>query len=87
MTGPASVQQWSFRAPVWQWREGTWRFVTVPEAVSDEVDEAVGDEAAEVVGGLGLHAGGDLLGEEFEEEVRHGGGSEGTGWRGAPCDG
>ena len=49
MTGPASAQQWSFRAPVWQWREGSWRFVTVPEAVSDEVDEAVGDGA----GGFG----------------------------------
>ena len=33
--------QWAFSAPVWQWREGSWRFVTVPEAVSDEVDEAV----------------------------------------------
>ena len=49
MTGPASAQQWSFRAPVWQWREGSWRFVTVPEAVSDEVDEAVGDST----GGFG----------------------------------
>ena len=49
MTGPASAQQWSFRAPVWQWREGSWRFVTVPEAVSDEVDEAVGD----LTGGFG----------------------------------
>ncbi len=45
----AGPGQWSFRAPVWQWREGTWRFVTVPEAVSDEVDEAVGDGA----GGFG----------------------------------
>ena len=39
----SACEQWSFRAPVWQWREGSWRFVTVPEAVSDEVDEAVGD--------------------------------------------
>ena len=45
----AGPGQWSFRAPVWRWREGTWRFVTVPEAVSDEVDEAVGDGA----GGFG----------------------------------
>ncbi len=49
MSGPESVHQWSFRARVWQWREGTWRFVTVPEAVSDEVDEVVGDGA----GGFG----------------------------------
>jgi hypothetical protein len=41
--------QWSFSALVWQWREGSWRFVTVPEAVSDEVDEVVGDR----VGGFG----------------------------------
>ena len=41
--------RWSFSAPVWQWREGSWRFVTVPEAISDEVDEAVGDAA----GGFG----------------------------------
>ena len=41
--------QWSFSAPVWQWREGSWRFVTVPEDVSDEVDEAVGD----ATGGFG----------------------------------
>ena len=49
MSGSPSKQQWSFRAPVRQWREGTWRFVTVPEAVSDEVDEALGDGA----GGFG----------------------------------
>ena len=49
MSGPASAQQWSFSAPLWRWREGTWRFVTVPEAVSDEVDEAVGD----LTGGFG----------------------------------
>jgi hypothetical protein len=34
---------------VWQWRGGSWRFVTVPEDVSDEVDEAVGD----LTGGFG----------------------------------
>jgi hypothetical protein len=28
---------------VWRWQQGAWRFVTVPEHVSDEVDEAVGD--------------------------------------------
>ena len=41
--------EWSFRAPLWRWREGSWRFVTVPEGVSDEVDEAVGD----LTGGFG----------------------------------
>ena len=41
--------EWSFSAPVWRWREGSWRFVTVPEDVSDEVDEAVGD----ATGGFG----------------------------------
>ena len=40
---------WSFSAAVWRWREGSWRFVTVPEGVSDEVDEAVGD----LTGGFG----------------------------------
>lgn len=49
MTGSASEQQWSFSAPVWQWRDGAWRFVTLPEAVSDEIDEVVGDTA----GGFG----------------------------------
>ncbi|WP_392544628.1 DUF1905 domain-containing protein [Oryzobacter telluris] len=40
---------WSFTAEVWRWREGSWRFVTVPEDVSDEVDEVVGD----ATGGFG----------------------------------
>jgi uncharacterized protein DUF1905 len=40
---------WRFRAPVWQWRGGSWRFVTVPEGVSDEVDAAVGS----ATGGFG----------------------------------
>ena len=35
------------------------------------LDEAVGDEAAQVLGRLPLHPGGDLLGEEFEQEVGH----------------
>ena len=48
MPGSTSTT-WCFRAPVWRWREGSWRFVTVPEGVSDEVDEAVGDGA----GGFG----------------------------------
>ena len=42
-------REWSFSAAVWRWREGSWRFVTVPEGVSDEVDEAVGD----LTGGFG----------------------------------
>ena len=44
-----TAHEWSFGAPVWRWREGSWRFVTVPELVSDEVDEVVGDS----VGGFG----------------------------------
>ncbi|MBM6401987.1 DUF1905 domain-containing protein [Phycicoccus sonneratiae] len=43
------AQGWSFSAPLWRWREGSWHFVTVPQAVSDEVDEAVGD----ATGGFG----------------------------------
>jgi len=38
----SSRREWSFDAPVRRWREGSWRFVTVPEGVSDEVDEVVG---------------------------------------------
>jgi len=34
---------------VWRWREGSWRFVTLPEDVSDEIDQVVGDAA----GGFG----------------------------------
>jgi hypothetical protein len=45
----ASGRVWTFTAPVWRWREGSWRFVTLPEDVSDEVDEAVGD----ATGGFG----------------------------------
>ena len=44
-----TTRAWSFTAPVCQWKEGSWRFVTVPEDVSDEVDEAVGD----ATGGFG----------------------------------
>jgi Domain of unknown function (DUF1905) len=40
---------WSFTATLWRWKEGAWRFVTVPEDVSDEVDEVVGD----ATGGFG----------------------------------
>ena len=45
----ASGRVWTFTAPVWRWREGSWRFVTLPEEVSDEVDEVVGD----ATGGFG----------------------------------
>lgn len=40
---------WTFTASLWQWKDGAWRFVTVPEDVSDEVDEVVGD----ATGGFG----------------------------------
>lgn len=45
----ATERSWTFTAAVWQWREAAWWFVTVPEAVSDEVDEVVGD----ATGGFG----------------------------------
>ncbi|HET6968212.1 MAG TPA: DUF1905 domain-containing protein [Ornithinibacter sp.] len=45
----ASGQFWTFTTTVWRWQEGSWRFATVPEDVSDEVDEVVGDTA----GGFG----------------------------------
>ncbi len=45
----ASGRVWTFTAPVWRWRQGSWRFVTLPEEVSDEVDEVVGD----ATGGFG----------------------------------
>jgi hypothetical protein len=44
-----SDRHWSFQAKVWRWKEGSWRFVTVPARISDEVDEAVGD----ATGGFG----------------------------------
>lgn len=40
---------WTFTTSLWQWKGGAWRFVTVPEHVSDEVDEVVGD----ATGGFG----------------------------------
>jgi hypothetical protein len=40
---PEVPHAWTFTARVWRWREGSWRFVTVPQDVSDEVDEVVGD--------------------------------------------
>lgn len=42
-------RSWTFTATVWQWQEASWWFLTVPEAVSDEVDEVVGD----ATGGFG----------------------------------
>lgn len=45
----AAERTWSFTAEVWQWRDQSWWFVTVPPEVSDEVDEAVGD----ATGGFG----------------------------------
>lgn len=47
MSAPPST--WSFSATIWQWEGGAWRFLTVPEDVSDEVDEVVGDNT----GGFG----------------------------------
>ena len=34
-------------------------------------DEAVGDHALQVVGGLRLHAGGNFLGKQFDQQVGH----------------
>ena len=34
-------------------------------------DETVGDEAAQIFRRLGLHAGGNFLGEKFDQEFRH----------------
>lgn len=48
MTGTAP-HGWTFTATMWRWKDGAWRFVTVPEDVSDEVDEVVGD----ATGGFG----------------------------------
>ena len=48
MTSSAG-RSWDFTVPLWQWREQSWWFVTVPQDVSDEVDEAVGD----ATGGFG----------------------------------
>lgn len=48
MTSSAG-RSWDFTVPLWQWREQSWWFVTVPQDVSDEVDEAVGD----LTGGFG----------------------------------
>lgn len=45
----AAGRTWTFTATVWQWREQSWWFVTVPADVSDEVDEVVGD----LTGGFG----------------------------------
>lgn len=45
----AAGSTWTFTAEVWRWRDGSWRFVTVPADVSDEVDEVVGD----ATGGFG----------------------------------
>ena len=56
-------------------RRGEGGGVGVGEAA---LDQAVGDEAAQVVGRLPLHAGGDFLGEEFEQEVGHRGASGGA---------
>ncbi len=35
---------WTFERPLW--RDGAWRFVTVPEDVSDEIEERFGATAA-----------------------------------------
>jgi hypothetical protein len=42
-------------------------------ALIDEaaLDQRIGDELPQIVSRLALHAGGDLFGEEFEQEIRH----------------
>ena len=45
----ASGRSWAFDAALWRWNDGAWRFVTVPDDVSDEVDEVVGERT----GGFG----------------------------------
>lgn len=35
------------------------------------LDQRIGDELLQVLRRLALHAGGDFLGEEFEQEIRH----------------
>ena len=42
-------------------------------ALIDEttLDERIGDQFLQVLGRLALHAGGDLFGEEFKQEIRH----------------
>ena len=35
------------------------------------LDERIGDQFLQVLGRLALHAGGDLFGEEFKQEIRH----------------
>jgi hypothetical protein len=42
MSGSSSNGRWSFRAVLWPWRGGPWRFVTLPEDVSDDIEAAVG---------------------------------------------
>ncbi len=44
-------------------------------ALIDEAgrDQLVGDELAQILGGARLHARGDFLGEQFDQEVGHGG--------------
>lgn len=44
-----AAQQWEFTSRLWRWNEGSWHFVTVPEAVSDDIDALVG----EATGGFG----------------------------------
>ncbi len=40
------------------------------------LDQRVGDEPLQVGRGLGLHAGGDFFGEQFEQKVGHGSASD-----------
>jgi hypothetical protein len=37
------------------------------------LDQTVGDQLAQILGGAALHARGDFLGEEFDQDIGHGG--------------
>ncbi|MGL4173785.1 MAG: DUF1905 domain-containing protein [Actinomycetota bacterium] len=41
--------EWTFVVPLWQWRGGSWFFITAPQDVSDDIDAVVGSST----GGFG----------------------------------